>query len=134
MATGTGLRRTEEPANEWMNEWVSLNIHSFIHSFIQRFLCLGQDNQLMYLFTVLDVSNYCFDCAVCDVFSLSWAGPVNYFNVYLIDAVNGHIVFHLNHKRAKGPVVVVHSENWVVVSLIITIITNNNNNNNNNNN
>ncbi|XP_041378601.1 ER membrane protein complex subunit 1-like [Gigantopelta aegis] len=48
----------------------------------------------------------------------SHKGPVNYFNVYLIDAVTGHIVFHLNHKRAKGPVVVVHSENWVVYSFI----------------
>jgi len=39
-----------------------------------------------------------------------------FVEVYLIDAVTGNVVFHCNHKKAKGPVRVVHSENWVVVS------------------
>ncbi|KAK7093213.1 ER membrane protein complex subunit 1-like [Littorina saxatilis] len=43
-------------------------------------------------------------------------GPSGFFNVYLVDAVTGHIVFHENHKRTRGPVSVVHSENWVVYS------------------
>ena len=37
-----------------------------------------------------------------------------FFNVYLIDSVSGQLVFHCNHKRVKGPVHVVHSENWIV--------------------
>ena len=39
-----------------------------------------------------------------------------FFTIYLIDAVSGNMVFHCNHKRAKGPSEIVHSENWVVVS------------------
>jgi len=39
-----------------------------------------------------------------------------FIEVYLIDAVTGNVVFNCNHKRAKGPVHVIHSENWVVVS------------------
>ncbi|XP_071146157.1 ER membrane protein complex subunit 1-like isoform X1 [Mytilus edulis] len=41
-------------------------------------------------------------------------GPGNFVNIYLIDSVKGHIVFHGNHRRAKGPVHIIHSENWVV--------------------
>ena len=40
-----------------------------------------------------------------------------FIEVYLIDAVTGNVVFHCDHKRSKGPVHVVHSENWVVVSI-----------------
>jgi hypothetical protein len=44
------------------------------------------------------------------------SGPAGFFNMYLVDVVTGHIVFHENHKRTHGPVSVVHAENWVVVS------------------
>lgn len=37
-------------------------------------------------------------------------------NVYLVDVVSGAIVFSMNHRRAKGPVRIVHSENWLVYS------------------
>ncbi|KAG8228186.1 hypothetical protein J437_LFUL008624 [Ladona fulva] len=37
-------------------------------------------------------------------------------NIYLVDVVSGTIVFSLTHKRAKGPVHILHSENWVVYS------------------
>jgi ER membrane protein complex subunit 1 len=37
-------------------------------------------------------------------------------NVYLIDVVSGSIVFSMSHRRAKGPVRIVHSENWLVYS------------------
>ncbi|KAL7051439.1 hypothetical protein ACKWTF_004466 [Chironomus riparius] len=37
-------------------------------------------------------------------------------NVHLIDVVSGSIVFSMNHRRAKGPVRIVHSENWLVYS------------------
>ncbi|XP_064629026.1 ER membrane protein complex subunit 1-like isoform X2 [Lineus longissimus] len=40
--------------------------------------------------------------------------PFGFLNVYLIDVVNGNIIFHANHKKVLGPVHVVHSENWVV--------------------
>ncbi|KAL4220987.1 DUF1620 superfamily [Mactra antiquata] len=35
-------------------------------------------------------------------------------NIYLIDVITGHIIFHDNHRKAQGPVHVIHSENWVV--------------------
>ncbi|KAF4519600.1 hypothetical protein B566_EDAN003767 [Ephemera danica] len=37
-------------------------------------------------------------------------------NVYLVDAVSGAMVFSATHKRAKGPIHIVHSENWVLYS------------------
>jgi hypothetical protein len=37
-----------------------------------------------------------------------------FLNVYLVDAVTGNVVFHCTHKRSKGPVSLVHSENWIV--------------------
>lgn len=37
-------------------------------------------------------------------------------NVYIVDVITGHMIFHGNHRKAQGPVHVVHSENWVVVS------------------
>lgn len=45
-------------------------------------------------------------------------GVFNTINLYLLDSVTGHMVFHCSHKRAKGPITVVHSENWVVVSTV----------------
>ena len=47
-----------------------------------------------------------------------WFVVFNFLNVYMIDAVSGAMVFHCNHKKAKGPVRLVHSENWVMVSCI----------------
>ncbi|CRL03016.1 CLUMA_CG016197, isoform A [Clunio marinus] len=38
----------------------------------------------------------------------------NILNVYLVDVVSGSIVFSINHRRVKGPVKIVHSENWLV--------------------
>lgn len=37
-----------------------------------------------------------------------------FISIYLIDGVTGKVVFHCEHKRANGPVHMVHSENWVV--------------------
>lgn len=37
-------------------------------------------------------------------------------SVYLIDGVTGLVVYSVSHKRASGPVHLVHSENWVVYS------------------
>lgn len=41
-------------------------------------------------------------------------------NVYLLDIITGHMVFQCSHKRVRGPVVVAHSENWIVVSVFTT--------------
>lgn len=38
-------------------------------------------------------------------------------SVYLVDVVTGGVVFHTSHKAALCPVQLVHSENWIVVSL-----------------
>ena len=40
-------------------------------------------------------------------------------NVYVMDVITGHMIFHGNHRKAQGPLQIVHSENWVVVSTII---------------
>ncbi|XP_017778048.1 PREDICTED: ER membrane protein complex subunit 1 [Nicrophorus vespilloides] len=37
-------------------------------------------------------------------------------SVYLVDGVTGLVVFSAHHKRANGPVHMVHSENWIVYS------------------
>lgn len=36
--------------------------------------------------------------------------------VYLMDSVTGHLLRVFQHRRCRGPVKVVHSENWVMVS------------------
>lgn len=41
---------------------------------------------------------------------------IPFVNVYLIDTVTGAIVQSFNHKKAKGPVNIVHSENWFFYS------------------
>lgn len=37
-------------------------------------------------------------------------------NIHLLDAVSGAIIFSMSHRRAKGPVNIVHSENWLTYS------------------
>lgn len=37
-------------------------------------------------------------------------------NIFLIDVVSGAIVYSISHKRAKEPIHLVHSENWLVYS------------------
>lgn len=49
-------------------------------------------------------------------FDMYYVLTAGFVEVYLIDAVTGNVVFHCNHKRSKGPVNVIHSENWLVVS------------------
>ena len=41
-----------------------------------------------------------------------------HLHVYLVDVVTGNILFNTDHKRASGPVHLVHAENWIVVSTI----------------
>ena len=40
---------------------------------------------------------------------------VPFINVYLVDTVTGTIITSFSHKRCKGPVNIVHSENWFFV-------------------
>ncbi|XP_012286292.1 ER membrane protein complex subunit 1 isoform X2 [Orussus abietinus] len=40
----------------------------------------------------------------------------NTLSLYLLDVVSGAMVFSVAHKRVRGPVHVVHSENWLVYS------------------
>lgn len=37
-------------------------------------------------------------------------------NIYLVDGVTGFILYSTSHKRAKDPIHLVHSENWLVYS------------------
>ncbi|XP_077998701.1 ER membrane protein complex subunit 1-like [Glandiceps talaboti] len=37
-----------------------------------------------------------------------------FLNIYLIDAVTGNMIFSATHKKAVGPVHIIHSENWIV--------------------
>ncbi|KZC03992.1 ER membrane protein complex subunit 1 [Dufourea novaeangliae] len=40
----------------------------------------------------------------------------NTLNLYLLDTVSGAMIFSIIHKRVRGPVHIVHSENWIVYS------------------
>ncbi|XP_066599406.1 ER membrane protein complex subunit 1 isoform X2 [Prorops nasuta] len=40
----------------------------------------------------------------------------NTLNLYLLDVVSGNMIFSINHKRIRGPIHIVHSENWIVYS------------------
>lgn len=42
--------------------------------------------------------------------------PSVILNIYLVDVVSGTVVFAMNHRRVKGPIQIVHSENWLVYS------------------
>lgn len=35
-------------------------------------------------------------------------------NVHMIDVVSGGVVATITHRRARGPVNIIHSENWLV--------------------
>lgn len=37
-------------------------------------------------------------------------------NIYLIDTITGSIVYSYSHKKCRGPVSIIHSENWFFVS------------------
>jgi hypothetical protein len=39
-----------------------------------------------------------------------------FLNIYLIDVVSGSVIFSVSHKRAREPVHMVHSENWLLYS------------------
>ncbi len=43
---------------------------------------------------------------------------VPYINLYLVDTVTGGVVTSFNYKKCKGPVNIVHSENWFFVTLL----------------
>ncbi|XP_012531271.1 ER membrane protein complex subunit 1 isoform X2 [Monomorium pharaonis] len=40
----------------------------------------------------------------------------NALNLYLLDVVSGAMIFSITHKRVRGPIHIVHSENWLVYS------------------
>ncbi|XP_011702043.1 PREDICTED: ER membrane protein complex subunit 1 isoform X2 [Wasmannia auropunctata] len=40
----------------------------------------------------------------------------NTLNLYLLDVVSGAMIFSITHKRVRGPIHIVHSENWLVYS------------------
>lgn len=42
----------------------------------------------------------------------------SFIEILLIDGVTGRIIHEAVQRKARGPVHVVHSENWVVVSII----------------
>ena len=52
------------------------------------------------------------------------ANKISFINVYLIDTVTGSVVTSFNHKKCKGPVNIVHSENWFFVSFWVYFKTN----------
>lgn len=45
---------------------------------------------------------------VCRIFS------ADVLNVHLVDVVSGSVVSTISHRRVRGPVNIVHSENWLV--------------------
>lgn len=57
------------------------------------------------------LSNY-----VTFTFSLWFVVGLALFSVYLVDGVTGATIYHTTHRNAAGPVNIVLSENWIVVS------------------
>lgn len=37
--------------------------------------------------------------------------------LFMVDAITGNIIYSVVHRRSRGPIQIVHSENWVIVSL-----------------
>ena len=57
------------------------------------------------------------ECAMCDVCMCDGDNPhIASLMVYLADVVTGAVVYQTSHRHACGPVNIVLSENWVVVS------------------
>ena len=48
---------------------------------------------------------------------------VPFINLYLVDTVTGAVVNSFNHKRCRGPVNIVHSENWFFVSIFFNKVS-----------
>lgn len=46
----------------------------------------------------------------------------SFVGILLIDGVTGRIIHEAVQRKARGPVHVVHSENWVVVSVNVKIM------------
>jgi len=77
---------------------------------------------LLLFFSVSSFPSSCM-CAIYIYISYLWClSPFNstcvaeFLNIYLIDAVSGSMVFSVSHKRAREPVHIVHSENWLLYS------------------
>lgn len=51
-------------------------------------------------------------------FSDSLTKSGHLFDLHLIDAVSGRILYSVNHRRSKGPVHVIHSENSIIYSYL----------------
>lgn len=41
---------------------------------------------------------------------------IDTINLYLLDSISGAMIFSMTHKKVRGPVHLVHSENWLVYS------------------
>jgi len=77
---------------------VCLNCHSFLYL---HFLLPVCTLYISYLWCLSPFNSTC---------------VAEFFNIYLIDAVSGSMVFSVSHKRAREPVHIVHSENWLLYS------------------
>lgn len=64
---------------------------------------------IMDKFYSIEISIYASDLTNCSRF-------IDTLNLYLLDAVSGAMIFSIIHKRVRGPVHIVHSENWIVYS------------------
>lgn len=49
-----------------------------------------------------------------DIFNIFFILCVDTLNLYLLDVVSGAMIFSITHKRVRGPIHIVHSENWLV--------------------
>lgn len=51
-----------------------------------------------------------------ELFFLLYFYLVDTLNLYLLDVISGSMIFSITHKRVRGPIHIVHSENWLVYS------------------
>lgn len=56
------------------------------------------------------------DCETIANFNINLLFLIDVMNVHLVDVVSGGVVATIAHRRAKGPINIVHSENWLVYS------------------
>jgi len=96
-----------------MSQVMSTVMSKFCQSHINHRLISSSFGSFIYYLTLIKFPSI-------DVWSISFPASA-FFTVYLIDGVTGNLVFHCTHKRSKGPIHLIHSENWVVVSLELTL-------------
>jgi len=126
----TGLILYDPIASEpWHSQYKhqGIEIHIYFWHFFGRRICFSNSDTCLCELPFFPVSSFPSSCMyaiyIYIYISYLWCLiPFNstcvaeFLNIYLIDAVSGSVVFSVSHKRAREPVHIVHSENWLLYS------------------